>query len=91
VLRNAILRRLRTARYFDLRFRQFLRATDEEIRAYYDSVFIPELKARGVSPVPPLEEVSDAIRTNVIGEKLDREVTVWLDALRRRSNIEILK
>jgi parvulin-like peptidyl-prolyl isomerase len=90
-LRNAVLRRFRAARYFDLRFRQFLRATDEEIRTYYDSVFIPELKARGVNPVPPLEQVSEAIRTNVIEEKLDREVTVWLDALRRRSNIEILK
>jgi parvulin-like peptidyl-prolyl isomerase len=90
-LRNAVLRRLRTARYFDLRFRQFLRATDEEIRNYYDSVFIPELKARGVNPVPSLEQVSQAIRTNVIEEKLDREVTVWLDAVRRRSNIEILK
>jgi hypothetical protein len=90
-LRDAVMRRLRTARYFDVRFRQFLRASDEDIRRYYDSVFVPEAKARGVNPIPALEQVTDAIRQNVLEEQLDHEVSVWLDAVRRRSNVEILK
>jgi parvulin-like peptidyl-prolyl isomerase len=90
-LRNAVMRRLRTARYFDVRFRQFLRASDQDIRAYYDTVFVPEATARGVTNIPPLEQVSDAIRENVLEEQLDHEVNIWLEAVRRRSNIEILK
>ena len=90
-LRNAVMRRLRTARYFDVRFRQFLRASDEDIRKYYDTVFVPEAKARGVTNIPPLEQVTDAISQNVLEEQLDHEVDIWLEAVRRRSNIEILK
>jgi len=90
-LQNAILRRMRTARYFELRFRQFLRASDEDVSKYYNEVFVPEAKARGVNPIPGLEQVTAAIRENVLDEQLDHEVTIWLEAVRRRSNIEILK
>jgi parvulin-like peptidyl-prolyl isomerase len=90
-LHKAILRRMRTSRYFDLRFRQFLRASDEDLRKYYNEVFVPEASTRGVNPIPALEQVTDAIRKNVLDEQLDHEVTIWLEAVRRRSNIEILK
>jgi hypothetical protein len=90
-LHDAVLRRMRTARYFDLRFRQFLRPSDQDVRKYYDEVFVPAARARGTNPVPPLEQVTDAIRKNVAEEQLDHEVSIWLEAVRRRSNIEILK
>jgi hypothetical protein len=90
-LHDAVLRRIRIAKYFDVRFRQFLRATDDDVRKYYDEVFIPEARARGTNPIPPLEQVADAVRKNVLEEQLDHEVTIWLEAVRRRSSIEILK
>ena len=90
-LHDAILRRMRTARYFDVRFRQFLRSSDEDVRKYYDQIFTPAARERGVNPIPPLEQVADAIRQNVVEEQLDHEVTIWLEAVRRRSNIEILR
>jgi hypothetical protein len=90
-LHDAVLRRMRTARYLDVRFRQFLRASDEEIRKYYDEIFVPAARTRGTNPMPSLEQVKDAIRQNVLEEQLDHEVSIWLEAVRRRSNIEILK
>jgi hypothetical protein len=90
-LHDAVLRRMRTARYLDVRFRQFLTPTDQEAQKYYDDVFVPEARARGMNPIPPLEQVRDAIRKNVVEEQLDHEVSIWLEAVRRRSNIEILK
>ena len=90
-LHDGVLRRMRTARYFDVRFRQFLTPTDQDVRKYYDEIFVPEARARGVNPIPPLEQVKDAIRMNVLNEQLDHEVSIWLEAVRRRSNIEILK
>ena len=90
-LHDAVLRRMRTARYLEVRFRQFLGASDQDVRKYYDDVFVPTARARGMNPIPALEQVSDAIRKNVVEEQLDHEVSIWLEAVRRRSNIEILK
>ena len=90
-MREVIRKRIQMAKYFDVRFRQFLRASDEEIRKYYDEVFVPEAKARGLNPIPPLEQVADVIPKNVIEEKLDHEVKIWLEAIRRRSDIEIFE
>jgi parvulin-like peptidyl-prolyl isomerase len=90
-IREAVRKRLQMQRFFDVRFRQFLRASDDEVRKYYDEVFAPEARKRGVNPVPPLEQVADMIRMNIIEEKLNHEVMNWLEAIRRRSNIEIFQ
>jgi hypothetical protein len=90
-LHDAILRRMRTGRYLDLRFRQFIRPSDQDVRKYYDEVFVPAARTRGTNPIPPLEQVSDAVRKNVLEEQLDHEVSIWLEAVRRRSIIEILE
>jgi hypothetical protein len=90
-LREGIRRRLQTGRYFDLRFRQFITATEDEIQAYYDNVFAPEARRRGLNPIPPLSDVAQMIRSNVIEEKLEREVDTWLEAVRLGSDIEIFE
>jgi hypothetical protein len=89
-VRDAIRLRLSTADFFNQRFRQFIQASDDEIRHYYENRFIPEAKRRGQT-IPPLSELSDLIRKNVIEEKLMRDVDNWLDASRRRSEIEIFE
>jgi hypothetical protein len=86
-IRAAIASRIRMQKYLDLRFRQFIRPTDEEIRKYYNEVFLPAAK-KGSDPIPPLSEISEAIRNNVILEQLNREVTDSLEAVRMRSSIE---
>jgi hypothetical protein len=89
-MREALRRRLRAADFYDLRFRQFLRASDDEIRSYYNTVFLPAAQ-KGTGPVPPLETVVQEIRNNVIEEKVKHEVDTWLEAVRRRSDIEIFQ
>src|SRR6185369_9120061 len=89
-LRDAVRLRIRIQKFFDMKFRQLIRPTDDDIRKYYDEVFVPEAQKRGLQSVPPLTnaEMVDALRENVIQEKLDHEVTLWLEAIRRRSKIE---
>ena len=89
-LRDAVRRRIRIQKFFDMKFRQAIRPTDEEIRKYYEDVFLPEARTRGLQSIPSLAdaEMANAIRENVIQEKLNHEVDVWLEAIRRRSNIE---
>ncbi len=92
-LRNAVRQRIRMQKFFDVRFRQFIRPTDDEIRKYYDEVFLPEARARGMQSIPPLTdpEMAKGIRENVIQESLDHEVDGWLNAIRRRSNVEVFQ
>jgi parvulin-like peptidyl-prolyl isomerase len=90
-LREAVRLRLRTQKYFELRFTQFIHASDEEVSNYYKAVFVPEANKRGMNPVPPLEQVSDLVRNNVVQESLDHEISIWLEAIRRRSIIEVFQ
>ena len=92
-VREAVRQRIRVQKFFVVKFRESIRPTDDEIRKYYEDVFVPEAKKRGVSQVPPLSdtEMTAAVRENVIQERLDHEVGLWLDAIRRRSKIEILR
>ena len=90
-VRTAVHDRLRLIRFVDLRFRQFVQANDEEIGRYYADVFIPEAQAQGLAPVPTLNGVRNLIRTNVIEEKVSKEITVWTEALYRRSEIEVVE
>jgi len=90
-VREATRRRIRRQKYFDLRFRQFIRPSDDDVRKYYEDVFVPEARSRGVNPIPPLNQIVDAVRNNVIEENLNHEINVWLEAIRRRSNIEVFE
>jgi hypothetical protein len=90
-LREAVRLRIRMQKYFEERFGQFIHPTDEDVRKYYADVFVREAEKRGLNPIPPLEQVSDMIRNNVTQESLHHEVTIWLEASRRRSNIEVFE
>ena len=91
LIREAAQKRLERINYFDLRFRRFTEATEEEIAAYYETVFRPEALARGLEPMPALGEVRELIGENVITEKADREISVWTDSLMSRSEIEVVE
>lgn len=88
-LRDAVRLRIRMQKYFEVRFGQFIHATDVDVQKYYNDVFVPEAEKRGMNPVPPLSEVTDLVRNNVLQEGLHHEITIWLEAIRRRSNIEV--
>ena len=90
-IRDAIGRRIRMQKYFDLRFRQFIRPSDDDLKKYYDEVFVPEAKSRGLNPIPPLTQITDAIRNNVVQEQMNHEIDIWLEAIRARSNIEVFQ
>jgi hypothetical protein len=92
-LRNAVRTRILMEKVFDLKFRQSIRPTEEEIRKYYDEVFLPEARSRGLNSVRPLSdpEMLSAVTSNVVQEMMDHEVNVWLEAIRRRSTIEVFE
>jgi parvulin-like peptidyl-prolyl isomerase len=88
-IRDAIALKIQRRKYFDLRYRQFVLVSNEEIRNYYETVFTLEARKQGVA-IPELGQIENEIRENVFEEKLSREVESSLESLRSRSNVEIL-
>lgn len=58
----------------------------DDIRAYYGETLVPQLEARG-DPVPPLEEVREAIRAVLHEERLAEEIERWTEELRREADV----
>ena len=58
----------------------------DEIQRYYEDELVPRLRAQG-DPVPPVEEVREAIRAVVREQKLDREIELWTAKLRQEADV----
>jgi parvulin-like peptidyl-prolyl isomerase len=89
-VRAAVRDRLRIQRFFADQFGQLITTTDAEVQKYYEDVFVPVARERGLNPVPPLSSIIEDIRQNVLQEKLAVEVKKWLEQGRRAARIEIL-
>jgi len=90
-VREAVRLRLRMRKYFNLEFAQDIRVSDEDIRKYYNEVFKPAAIQRGLDAIPPIEQVTDQIRSNIFQERLNHEIDIWLEAIHRRSNVEVFE
>ena len=90
-IREAVRLRIRMQKYFDKRWGESIHPADDDIRRYYESVFVPAAKDRGLTSIPSLESIADSVRNNVFQEALNHEISIWLEAIRRKSKIEIFK
>jgi hypothetical protein len=74
-------------RFLDFRFRPFVNVSADEIRAYYETRLIPQLRESKIAP-PALEHVSAKIETIVKEEKINAVLDQWMKDIRRNSRIE---
>lgn len=68
-----------------------IKATDAEVRAYYEGPFREEARAKGLATVPSYEEVAEAVRELVRERKLNAEVDRWTAQLRNETRILIYR
>lgn len=87
--RRMVDEQLYLSRYLDHRFRPAAQVTQEQIEAYYENEFAPQLKARG-EVVPPLDDVEDTIREVLIQRTITEQAEKWLDDVRERLKVEIV-
>lgn len=85
-LRLLLRRQLRILAYVEERLGPRVSVSDEQIGSYYEGELRPEMTSRGV-PLPPLVEVSDAIRAVLRERALNREIEDWTDDLRGRAHV----
>jgi hypothetical protein len=89
-IRNAIIRKIQRRKYLDLRYRQFIVVSSEEIEKEYEATFVPEALKRGIA-VPDLKTIEDDLRMILFEKKVSEEVESSLRDLRMRSNVEVFQ
>jgi hypothetical protein len=88
-IRRLLQQQLYLSRFLDRRFRPAAQVDHDQIEAYYENEFAPQLKARSEA-VPPLDDVEDTIREVLIQRAITERSKKWLDDTRDRLRIEIL-
>lgn len=86
-LRQLVARQIMVLTYVEERLGSRVFVSLDEIRAYYNDVLEPEMKARGEA-VPPLAEVREQIRSVLKQQRLNEEIERWTDELRLEADIE---
>jgi hypothetical protein len=68
-----------------------IKTTEAELRAYYDGPFREEARAKGLTALPPYEDVSEQIRELVRERKLNAEIERWTEQLRAETRVLIYR
>jgi peptidyl-prolyl cis-trans isomerase SurA len=74
-------------RFVDFRFRPFINITDVEIKDYYETRFIPQLRESKLA-VPELTQVSAKIEEILKEEKISAALEQWIRTVKHNSRIE---
>ncbi len=88
-LEEQLSSQVRILRFVDLRFRGLVRVEKDEIEAYYQEKFLPEVRKRNAVP-PVLAEVSDKIEQILAEQRIDALLSDWLKTLRAQAHIETM-
>jgi peptidyl-prolyl cis-trans isomerase SurA len=81
-------RRIEILSFIEMRFRQGIRITPEEIEEYYKGTLVPQYPA-GQAP-PPLKQVSARIEEILLQQRVNQVFDSWLSNLRKQGQIEVL-
>ena len=80
--------RLAILHFIELRFRQGIRISREDIEAYYRDMLVPQY-AQGETP-PPVDQVAPRIEEILLQQRVNALFRDWLDNLRKQGQIEVL-
>jgi hypothetical protein len=80
--------RLRILRFIELRFRQGISISQQEIEIYYHETLLPQYLPG--EPIPPLGEVAPRIQEILLQRQVNALFDEWLQNLRKQGEIEVL-
>jgi hypothetical protein len=80
--------RLEMIRFIEIRFRQGIRISQQDVEAYYRTKLVP-IYAPGTR-VPPLSDVAPRIEEILLEQQVNVLFDTWLDNLRKQGDVEIL-
>jgi hypothetical protein len=80
--------RVEILRFIELRFRQGIRISQQDIKTYYDQMLLPEYTP-GES-IPSLDQVSPRIEEILLQRQVNALFDDWLTNLRKQGDIEVI-
>lgn len=88
-MHQIIRRQIGTLHFVENRFRPFVIILQDELQKYYEDIWVPRFRKEGIDP-PPLSQVEDRVRENLIEQKIDEELEKWIQSSRKKADIVIL-
>jgi peptidyl-prolyl cis-trans isomerase SurA len=82
--------RMKLLRFIEVRFRNGIRISDDDIKAYYEKTMLPEYAKRNVAP-PKLETISPRIEEVLLQQQVGNLLRDWLTSLRAQGRVRIMK
>jgi hypothetical protein len=86
-LEAALIQQAALLRFIDLRFRPEVQVQESDVMRYCENVYLPELRKKGTTPEPSLDEVRPKCEEDFTAQVVDRRVDTWLKESRERSRI----
>jgi hypothetical protein len=80
--------RVEILRFIELRFRQGIRISQQDIQAYYDKVLLPEYSPG--EAIPTLDKVATRIEEILLQRQVNALFDDWLTNLRKQGDIEVI-
>jgi peptidyl-prolyl cis-trans isomerase SurA len=76
-------------RFIEVRFRNGIHISDDEIKDYYDKTMLPEYARQKVTP-PKLETISTRIEEVLLQQQVSNLLRDWLKSLRAQGSVRIM-
>lgn len=82
--------RMQLLKLIDIRFRNGIHISDDEIKDYYEKTMLPEYARQKVTP-PKLEAISQRIEEVLLQQRVSGLLRDWLQSLRAQGNVWIIR
>jgi peptidyl-prolyl cis-trans isomerase SurA len=82
-------KRMELLRFIEVRFRNGIRISEDEIKEYYEKTMLPEYAKQSVTP-PKLETISKRIEEVLLQQQVGNLLRDWLKSLRAQGSVRIM-
>lgn len=82
--------RMQLLKFIEVRFRNGIRISEDEIKNYYEKTMLPEYAKRKVNP-PKLDAVSPRIEEVLLQQQVGNLLRDWLKSLRAQGSVRIMR
>jgi hypothetical protein len=77
-------------RFIDARFKMSVHITPDEVKQYYQQVYLPELRKKEDAHAQSLEQVRSKIESILIQQRVNDLFATWLKTLRAQASVRLL-
>lgn len=82
-------KRMELLKFIEVRFRNGIAISDDQIKTYYEKTMLPEYAKRNVTP-PKLETISKRIEEVLLQQQVSALLEDWLKSLRAQGNVRMM-